>query len=237
MSKTKMKALIGTTQGRALWQTLVAGGVGLIAVATLLPAYLSTQERARQISGMQNLQQWGIALNLHLMDNAGQFPEVGSAAVDSRQTRAWYNALPTYLDEAALSAMPVGQRPRPGTKSLWMDPSSKPLRAIPAESYYFNYGMNQFLQSPGKDRPVRLAELPNPGRVIFMSRVSGYTPWAIPDNVIFSSEDKPWVKAPEAAPVLFCDGHAEVVDRKHLVDDPQVTASPQSHSGMTWFVY
>ncbi len=235
-SKMKMNIAMKSSQGRALWQTIVAAGVGLAAVATLLPAYLSVQGRARTIAGAQNLQQWGIALNLHLMDNANQLPEVGSASIDPTQAKAWYNSLPEYVSQPALAAIPVGQRPRPGEKSLWMDPASKALRAIPAESFYFNYGMNKFLQPTEQDRAVRFTELPNPGRVVFMTRVAGYTPWVIPDDVVFPAAVPDTAYAHVATPVLFCDGHAELVSRQDLVSDPKALEATPPADGVSWFV-
>lgn len=222
----KTIARLKNNRGRALWQAVVAGGVGLAAVATLLPAYLSVKDRASAAAGTKNLQQWGIALNLHLMDNVNQLPEVGSAVVDSAQPKAWYNSLPEYVNLPELSSVPVGQRPRPGDKSLWMDPASKPLRAIPAEGFYFNYGMNKFLQPTTSDRALRVTDVPNPSGVVFMTRVAGYAPWVIPDDVVFSET--------QSAPVLFCDGHAELVSRNALINENALANPPAA--GVNWLV-
>ncbi|MFZ4682210.1 MAG: hypothetical protein ACOYMS_06890 [Terrimicrobiaceae bacterium] len=214
--------------GRALWQTLLAGAVGVTAVVTMVPAYLSLQAKARQVSGLQNLQQWGIALNLHLMDNANQLPETGSSAVVPEQRNAWYNSLPEYIGERALADRPVGQRPRPGDKSLWMDPAAKPLQAIPEESFYFNYGMNKFLQPDPTDRTARVTDFGRPGQVVFMTRVSGYTPWVIPDEVVFPSARSGPMEVRAATPVLFCDGHTELLDAGRLIGEP-------SGNSVIWF--
>ncbi len=110
----KMNVLMKTNRGRALWQTVVATGVGTAAVATLCsPPTSPCRVVPAPSQSAQNLQQWGIALNLHLMDNANQLPEVGSASIDSSQTKAWYNSLPEYISLPALSAVPARPAPAP----------------------------------------------------------------------------------------------------------------------------
>jgi len=215
-------------------EILLASAVGLLLVVAAIAWFIDRGKDATGIASARNLQQWGIALNLYLIDNENQLPEVGATPIDAKQEKAWYNALPTYLSQTPLAELPVGQRPKPGVPSLWIDPTSKAPRVWDPEQFYFNYAMNRFLQPQENVRSFKINELNFPGNVVFLTEVNDYEPVVTPETVAFTHGSHP--TSPGAiANVLFCDGHVAPVTRSVLVDNPDTRAAATAATGVSWF--
>jgi prepilin-type processing-associated H-X9-DG protein len=208
----------------------VAGVVLAILAVVGYASIVRNADEAKKIAGARNLQQWGIALNLYLIDNGNQLPEVGSLPVTAEEPLAWFNALPPYISQKPLADLPPGQRPRPGIPSLWIEPASRPVRAWDPEVFYFNYAMNRALQPDPALRSFRIYEIPHPGNVIFMSEVDGYAPGLDPPDVVFRRGSSNPV-----ANVLFCDGHVQGVPKQVLVGDPHTLRAENASEGISWF--
>jgi hypothetical protein len=207
----------------------VIGAVLLVIVGVIVYGNLSRQKEASlRTSEARNLQQWGIALNLYLIENENQLPEVGATPVTEEQKKAWYNVLPPYVSETSLAAIPPGQRPRPGEPSFWVRPTTKPVKIWDPQTFYFSYGMNRYLQPVETARSFRIHEIAYPGNVVFLVPVSGYTPAAVPETVVFSSDKEPEV------PVLFCDGHVQTV-KKSVLLAPGAHEAAAAAGGPSWF--
>jgi prepilin-type processing-associated H-X9-DG protein len=214
--------------------------VGLVLVGVLVTTYatfLRRGEEARRAGSARNLRQWGIALNLYLIDNKNQLPATGRAPVTSEQEDAWFNALPPYISQKPLAELPPGERPRPGVASLWVDPATKPVRAWDPEVYYFNYGMNSALQPEAGVRSFRIYEIPHPELTVFLTEVDGFEPSTGPEDVAFR-HGRARPHSPEAkSHVLFCDGHVQAVNRAELVDDPSARSTRAAEEGsVSWFM-
>lgn len=191
-------------------------------------------EDAKRIGSARNLQQWGIALNLFLMDNNNQLPEIGGTPITEQQTNAWYNGLPLYLSKPGLGELPPGQRPRPGVPSMWIDPTTQPVRAWDPDVFYFNYAMNGALQPQEGVRSYRIYEISHPGNVVFLAEVDGYAPSIGPEDVVFRHGGVKPSNPRAAAHVLFCDGHVQAVPRAVLVDDPASRLAKTAGEGVSW---
>jgi len=216
-------------------QWIFAGLVAVIAIATSVALLNRQQADASRSASMRNLQQWGIALTLYLIDNNNQLPEVGEAPVTAEQPKAWYNALPPYISRKPLADLPPGERPRPGVPSLWVDPSSKPVRAWDDQQFYFHYAMNRALQPEAGQRSFRIYEINKPARVVFLTEVDGYQPGVTPETVAYRHGRK--APHPEAeAYVIFGDAHVERVSKAVLTDDPDNRKSAQAETGLSWFM-
>ena len=181
-----------------------------------------------RIANTRNLQQWGIALNLALIENDNQLPDVGKGEVTAEQTKAWFNALPPYISERPLAELPPGERPRPGVPSLWIRSDSKPVKIWDPEVFYFNYGMNRALQPVEGTRSFRIFEISFPGSVVFLAPTDGYISESNPENVVFQKGKE------EAAHILFCDGHVQTVPRAVLLN-PASFSSAAAATGVSWF--
>jgi len=216
-------------------EILIALTIAVVLAAVLAGIFLKQQGEARRVASSHNLQQWGISLNLYLIDNENQLPEVGQDPVTSEQKKAWFNALPPYISQTPLADLPIGKRPRPGVPSLWIDPSTKTVKSWDPEVFFFNYGMNKFLQPVAGTRSFRIYEINFPANVVFMTEVAGYSPGIGPEDVAFR-HDGPKPASPMAeAHVLFCDGHVQFVTRQKLVSDPEALSAATAETGVSWF--
>ncbi len=214
-------------------EIVLASIVGLLLLAAAIGWWIARGREATGVASARNLQQWGIALNLYLIDNENQLPEVGVAPVTPAQEKAWFNALPVYLSQTPLADLPPGQRPKPGVPSLWVDPNSRSPRNWDPEVFYFNYAMNRFLQPKADVRSFKINELTYPGNVVFLVEVNDYEPAATPDTVVFPHGPG---RGPRALTnVLFCDGHVAPVTRAALVDDPAARTAANAETGVSWF--
>ena len=206
---------------------ICACAVVLAALGLVLMVVLGRQKEAgARIAASRNLQQWGIALNLYLIENDNRLPEVGKMPVAPAQANAWFNALPLYLSKKPLAEIPPGERPRPGVPSLWIRPGTKTVRIRDPEVYFFNYGMNRNLQPVDGARSFRINEIPFPGNVVFLVPTEGYSSDAGPEDVVFPKK--------MAAHVLFCDGHVQPVPRAKLLN-PAALSPAAAERDVSWF--
>lgn len=211
-------------------EVLIIGLVLVILAISLVAYFQSRKSDASAVVSARNLQQWGIALNLYLIENENQLPTVGTSPITTDQTTAWFNALPPYLGQSALAELPAGQRPKPGERSLWINPAIKAPRVWDPEVFFFAYGMNRFLQPDPALRSFKIYELTYPGNIVFLTETDGYEPAATPESVIFRTEG-----GRTFANVLFCDGHVAPVTRETLVDDPASREAATAATGPSWF--
>jgi prepilin-type processing-associated H-X9-DG protein len=212
--------------------------VSVVAVFAVVTGLVGQKrgEDVKRLAAARNLQQWGIALNLHLIDHDNQLPAVGTTPVDASQKSAWFNALPPYISQTPLTDLPPGQRPRPGVPSLWIDPVTKPVKVWDPEVFFFNYAMNRALQPDLKVRSFRIYEVPSPGNVIFMAEVEGYSPSCSQEDVVFRHGAMRSGDPNASAHVLFCDGHVQAIPRKVLLN-PSALRAESASDGPSWFAH
>ena len=216
-------------------EILIALAILAVLAAVLAAIFLKQEAEARRVASAHNLQQWGIALNLYLIDNENQLPEVGKDPVTLEQKKAWFNALPPYISQTPLAELPAGRRPRPGGPSLWIDPSTKPVKGWDPEVFFFNYGMNKSLQPVEGTRSFRIFEINYPANIVFMTEVAGYAPGIGPEDVVFRHDGAKPTSPKAEARVLFCDGHVQFVTRQNLVSDPKGLSAAAAETGVSWF--
>ncbi|GAB4240604.1 MAG: hypothetical protein OHK005_02890 [Candidatus Methylacidiphilales bacterium] len=205
--------------------------VGLIAVPLL---FKQRETNARLIS-LNNLQQWGIALNLYLIENDNRLPQIGMNLDGEPNLFAWYNALPVYLSQQPLSDMPAAARPQPGQNSLWMDPAVQAKDFSGSGEFWFAYGMNRWLQ-PNPGRPsYKIYEIADPGATVFLAETASHEPGILPSEVRFRHQHSQTGKS--VAQVLFCDGHAAAVGRAELVEAPGIDDPEQPLAPITWIPF
>jgi len=211
----------------SLWYRLQAFGLpevlllvaAIVAVGLLaIPVLGGKKNKQTQIESVENLRQWGIALNLSLPDVSNQLPWKGDpwyqARQDPRFNYAWYILLPPYISSTPLDEMPENQLPRPGEKSIWVNPAVTKRDLPRGATNLFFYAMNAYL---GTDKELlRVTRVANPSATVFMGETAGESASLRPDNVIslFGDTKNPRKDPEGMAHFLFCDGRVAAVTRR-----------------------
>jgi len=163
-----------------------------------------------------NLLQWGIALNLYLIDNNNRLPVPGSEIPSPDEAEAWYNSLPLYISRPPMTQLAPGPFPEGTRESIWVNPRAVPqAESLPKGTYVFYYAMNRFLNGDQPDEPLRIYEVNNPTETVFLIEACSPLPFTDRANVFYGFGKQP--PSPEAsAHVLFCDGHVELVQKSQI---------------------
>jgi prepilin-type processing-associated H-X9-DG protein len=213
-------------------EIMVFAALLVLAVGVAIPYFRGQRKASARTASANNLLQWGIALNLYLIENNNTLPTIGASPPRKEQSDAWYNALPPYLSQPALADLPPENYPRPGDASLWMDPAAQGPAApgLP----YFAYGMNRWLQPDPALRAYRIYELEDPSAVVFLAEVAGDSPGALPETAAYR-HGKPAPSPDAEANVLFTDGHLESGVRKAVLSDaPGISDPTAKYEHLTW---
>src|SRR5438874_7555643 len=129
-----------------LIELLVVIAIIAILAAMLLPALSRAKDRAKSINCLSNLRQWGIGLQVSVVDNGDSMPrdgtdEGGQYGVDTGATTgpgspndeyAWFNVLPSVMADRPLSnyfalpgGVPSAKMPYPGgAGKIWHCPAA-----------------------------------------------------------------------------------------------------------------
>jgi len=203
-----------------------------IGIIIVVPVYVSHAEKTARQASRNNLLQWGIALNLYLIENRNELPHPGSDAPSNEEERAWYNSLPLYLSQPALTELESNPN---ALKQLWTNPAAPEQPLVQNGQYFFYYGMNLWLQPKGEE-PLRIYDIEDPTATVFMTEVYSPFPHSLPDRVDYRFGEKP--SSGEAfAHVLFCDGHVEPVKKAKLSNNPAAYDPKGAISLPTWVPY
>lgn len=218
--------------GLSLVEWVVLLTLCLIGVVIVVPVYISHAEKTAQQASRNNLLQWGIALNLFLIENQNELPLTGSNTPTPNEELAWYNSLPLYLSQPALTEIAFTPS---AIKHLWINPAAPEQPIAQGNQFFFYYGMNHWLQ-PRRDSPLRIYDIEDPTATVFMTEIYSTSPHSLPDRVDYRFGKK--APSGEAiAHVLFCDGHVEAVPKSKLSDNPAAHDPKSQISHPTWVPY
>ncbi len=160
-------------QAFTLIELLVVNAIIAILAAMLLPALSKAKEKAKTISCLSNMKQWGLAIQIYAGDGADWIPREGTDdggqyAPDTGATTgpgspndqyAWFNTLPQVVGDRQLLyyysqiGLPKNKLPYPnnGVGKIWQCPSAK---ATSADNFlaggvfgFFSYCMNSDLKA------------------------------------------------------------------------------------------
>jgi len=178
--------------------------VGLLA-GMLLSALGRAREQGRSAQCVSNLRQWGLALQLYIGDHDDYIPRRGQGvnplAIINRP-EDWFNCLPRYFDAPPYSNLvAVGQMPRAGDNSLFVDPSAKD----PGGKYFLAYAMNMYLSPWIRPEPHKLSEIPKPEQLAFMADALGPYSSTVPSQLGYSVV----ARHSGRANVVFVDGRVQ----------------------------
>ncbi|MGZ8900714.1 MAG: DUF1559 family PulG-like putative transporter [Limisphaerales bacterium] len=177
---------------------LVTIAIIAILAALILPALNKAKAQARSIVCLNNLKQWGYAMQMYATENDDYLPPEGTGTSLNKQT-GWYVALPKQIGMGNYFDMPWHTNANaPLGMSIWICPSN-PRRSN--GNNLFHYCMNEHIDETGdKDRPVRLGSVPNPSRVVYLFDNGKLAARAQQNNVHTNIHNR-------GANINFLDGH------------------------------
>ena len=154
-------------RGFTLIELLVVIAIISILASMLLPVLSRAKDRASRIACLNNLGQWGLALNMYLDENNQVFPDfsianntpgarggydqdnilwtdLASFAAAGYGNSAWFNALPPYVSQNALWQYAANPSNYVSGHSIFTCPTARfiPGEVDPLNRVAFNYGIN-----------------------------------------------------------------------------------------------
>lgn len=206
-------------------EVLALAALGILALAVALPYFLHQARAAARSASLQNLRQWGIALNLYLVENDHTLPASGHLREDPA---AWFEGLPPYL-----SLPPLSQTPPAAVHgdSLWAYPGVKLPNGTSGSASRVTYGYNIWLQPESARPPWRIYEIEDPSATLFLVETGPGTLLAQPSDMAFPHDKS------RTGLALFCDGHVEAVTREAALQP--AAADPAAHPAArpTWIPF
>lgn len=145
--------------------------------ALLLASLGDAQQKLKAAACLNNMRQWGLALNLYANDYNDYWPyegAQGSSICAGSNSKAWYNVVPPYLHQPTLcqlySATPPNP-PTPFTKGIWTCPSvtntSLSPGSLSVQNPYFMYNFNNRMDPNGPDQYKRSQLISPTNTIVF----------------------------------------------------------------------
>jgi prepilin-type N-terminal cleavage/methylation domain-containing protein/prepilin-type processing-associated H-X9-DG protein len=213
-----------------LIELLVVITIIAVLAAFLFPVFGSIRQRSKQNISINNLKQWGVALNRSLGDYNGYLPDDGQlnfSSIKLTDSKSWFNRLPPYIDEKPLSdPFYATNPPKPGDRSVWVNPAVPKDDGMqyvkPPNQFLFCYAMNAWLyngQEKTPDHTQPLSRIEYPSATVFMAEKNDGFANCVPSKIkAYFGPGNPSTDMNNAAHFLFCDGHVELIKRSVFND-------------------
>jgi prepilin-type N-terminal cleavage/methylation domain-containing protein/prepilin-type processing-associated H-X9-DG protein len=187
-------------RGFTLIELLVVIAIIAILAGMLLPTLAKAKGKAHAITCINNLKQWGYAMQMYTLDNDDYLPPEGTGTTLNQQT-GWYVALPKQAGLGDYFQMPWRTNALiPVGKSIWICPAN---RNRSNGNNLFHYCMNEHIDETGeRDRPVKLSTVPRVSSVVWLFDNGKRAARAQENNVHTNIHN-------EGANFTFLDGHAQ----------------------------
>lgn len=244
--------------GFTLLELLIVVAIIGILAGMIFPAVGYVREKAKTDQCINNLRQWGIALQGYLDEHRGVFPSYGCEAADMRpnleDATAWYNVLPAYFSDDVPALKDCNPVPTPGKgiRSPFLCPTDKgggggtnSTETISDKAYYSSYTMNSWIDNPANSQSfskrLRLSQLSQQHQppvtpsafVVFAETAhgaaSGINLSILGNDACRHGRSRPG--EPGSINLCFADGHVESVRENHLGCGSQES---DNYGGIQW---
>jgi prepilin-type N-terminal cleavage/methylation domain-containing protein/prepilin-type processing-associated H-X9-DG protein len=216
--------------GFTLIELLVVVAVIGILAGMIFPAVGYVRDKARKDECLNNLRQWGIAMQGYLDEHRGVFPSYGCDAANGEPNLdapdGWYNVLPLYLSGNIPPLKDHKTVPRPGLgiRSPFLCPSESVglggVTNTTGRIYFSSYTLNSWIENSENSKTfskrLRISQLNaqhNPpvtpaAFVVFSETPSGYHGGI---NLHYLGENEWFPRHARTMNLCFADGHVENV--------------------------
>jgi len=209
-----------------LIELLVVTAIIVILAGLLFPVLHKAKSKARAITCVNNLKQWGLATLLYVSDNDDYLPEEGSPNASSPNT-GWYVSLPrtlglkTYFDMRWRTNAAVAV-----DRSIWICPSNTNRSN---GNNLFHSCLNEHVDDTGAaDRPMKFSSINRPAQVVWLFDNGRRAAVAQQNNLHTNLHER-------GAQILFLDGHVtrfrnmeywDFVSNKGRTNNPDIVWIP-----------
>jgi len=190
-------------------ELLVVMAIIAILAALLLPVLSRARDRAKAVSCLGNLKQWGMALHQFTAEHNDYLPPEGKPTpletdLCKPAYQAWYIQLPEQIGLPRYAGMTWRTNPSiDPRRSIWICPAN-PRRcdASSKTNNLFHYCLNENLDGTDeKDRPTQIDSIPCPTSAIYLfdsKNLPAVGGWSFVHTNLHN----------RGAQFLFLDGHA-----------------------------
>ena len=229
---------------------LVVVAIILVLAAIAFPIYNTSINRVNKTKALGNMTQLGSAAGMYSSQNDGQLPAEDSKGTDTwaaaslpDNAKAWYNALPLIVGKKSVAQY------APNPQAFY---SKENLLFLPAAPYpesdrrlsrpIFAIAINTKLQrkKDGPEKSVKMQQITNPSRtVLFLEQGLKGEKKAMPQQPSYDGGPKGSAKSFVAryngmGVITFCDGHAEAVEGKGILEDNGMFKWPVQPGDIIW---
>jgi len=219
-----------------LVELLVVMAIMAILAALLLRVLHRGHDRAKAVSCLGNLRQWGVALQFYTMDHANYLPPEGKGTplekdLGNPRYKGWYIQLPDQAGLPRYADMPWRTNPLivPG-KSIWICPANvRRCNASSKTNNLFHYCLNENLDGTDEaDCPTQITTIRHPSTTIHLfdsKNLPAVGGWTFVHTNLHN----------RGAQFLFLDGHAarfrntdywNFKQRRAITDNPTLVWKP-----------